>query len=130
MARLKILLAADNPGAALKRPPSCRIVTFPFRVALDGRSWPKIGGLESSLSAEMDAARRASADLVVMCEGPTDPAPLDPDDPVRLAYPRQMIEPRASDALLEFWFDEMWAHLHPDAFTSAGLSLCSGPMDS
>lgn len=129
-ARLKMLPAANIPDTSQNHPQSRRIVTFPFRVALDGRSWPKIGGLESWLSAEMDAARRALADLLLICEGPSNPTPFDPDDPVRLAYPRQTIEPRASDALLEFWFDEMWAYLHPDAFTSAGLSLSASPMDS
>jgi len=93
---------------------------FPFRAAGLARGWSKITGMESSLFREIVRRERSyvTERLTILADG-TYGDPPEIDLPLARVHVRTAAPSMTSeDDRFAFWFDQMWAYIHPDAFTA------------
>lgn len=95
-------------------------LVFPFRAAGLTKGWNKVTGMEASLIREIAMRERSGAkqELTIFADGV-------PGDPPEIDLPRARVRVRTAapatasqDDRLAFWFDQMWACIHPAAFTA------------
>ena len=76
------------------------------------------------LSREVSRRKRFSGDseLVIFSDGETDSTIGIPGAHVRIMSAIPEPDDRPNPDKFCFWFDQMWAYIHPDAFTAVGVS--------
>ncbi|HSK79642.1 MAG TPA: hypothetical protein VLQ45_24520 [Thermoanaerobaculia bacterium] len=98
---------------------------YPYGLSGLSRGWSKVTGMEALISREVrlraeGPVERAST---LICDGaPGDEAFELPEARLAVRPVPGSADPAERAALLAVWFDELWALLHPAAFTTPGLS--------
>lgn len=98
---------------------------YPYSAAVVVRAWGKVTGMDSSLIREVNARRggRSARPIRLISVEPSEvPAAHIEDAGITLEPIAPEPDPVQVRALVDLWFDDMWALLHPDAFTRPVLS--------
>lgn len=115
------------------------VCLYPYSTAGLVRGWSTVTGMEALLAREI-RLREGQPDLVpttIISNGSeTEQALALPDACVDLHPVAPELDPAQREALLAVWFDDLWALMHPSAFTSPALTgalasvVYPGPSDA
>jgi glycosyltransferase involved in cell wall biosynthesis len=97
-------------------------ITYPFKVNDVIHGEGKSGGLQAVLLGEINRRRKAGVkgDIAILADDENNVVRL-PDAGIVIFSAKPERTECWSSELYDYWFDQMWAYLHPDAYTREGI---------
>lgn len=112
----------SSPSSRLRR---THYITYPFDASGFARGWAKISGVESLLSRELREQandRDDTEEFAILSAGTFESTTQIPDLNLRIIPAAPELTEQSREDTNSFWFDQMWAYIHPDAFTRNGVT--------